>query len=113
MLSAATSWIRPMVTMVTAFSIWNAFSNCRFCSIQLVATSSGPMSFSASVRHLRRQVQIIQLQLDLVDDIGQGQHLLRGLKRRERPDVVVLEESGFENSHHAKLDGYSESGRTA
>ena len=31
-----------MVTTVTAFSIFSAFSNCLFCSIQCVAASLGP-----------------------------------------------------------------------
>ena len=55
-----------MVTIVTTFSIWNAFSNCRFCTIQLVAHKLGPDDLLRLRTHLRGQIQVVQLQLDLV-----------------------------------------------
>ncbi len=48
MLSAATSSISPMVTMVTAFSMRSALKIWRFCSIQVVAASFGPTMRSAA-----------------------------------------------------------------
>ena len=68
-LRAATRIIRPMVTAVTARSIFSACRSCAFCSSQLVEyTRPGdPLGF---LRNFGRQIKIVQAKLNCVHDIA-------------------------------------------
>ena len=56
--------------------------------------------------HLRRLVDIVDRQLNIVHHVVQVEHGLRVLKRHEGPGCVDVVEAGFEDAHHAhRLEG--------
>ena len=96
--SAATNWIRPMVTTVTMRSIFRALEHL----LVLLAPGGGgelrPDHFFGCRGHLRRLIDVVEHQFDAVDHVGEVEGLLRVGERQEGPVGVEIVEAGFENS---------------
>ena len=103
MLSAATSWIKPIVIAVTTFSIFRALRIWRYCSIQVLATRGGPAAFSAALADFGRLINVIELQLKIAHDVAGIEHKLGRLERSKGHGGIYVVKTRFDKADHAEL----------